>query len=473
MNCILKQILFISFLFLGYNIFAFTKKPLADSNIIVVDKIIIIGNKTTKEKIIRRELFFTEGDTINKKELVNVLLKTKENLFNTSLFNFITINTIDNNPNHSSIFIILEERWYLWPYPILEHADRNLSAFLHENDWSRINYGLMVTKFNFRGRKETIKVKARFGYKEQYQFYYSNPYLSKNKKHGLAIEFSWYRQHESSYITLNDKLEFYRDSNNYAKKYHTTYLTYQYRNVHYTTHHLTFGYTYINVLDTIAKLNHNYIGNGKSNTEFLSIRYNYNHDKRDYRHYPLTGFNISGYIEQKGLSLIKEEMGGVTSVGLSGYKYFNHTGRWYSGIGGSLKLSSNKDQPFFLQNALGYDNYLRAYEYNVIDGQNIFTSRTFVKYAIIPLNVQQINSWGWKKFNKIHYSFYVNLFFDSGYVKNNYSYSDISNTLPNTYLYGGGIGIDLVAYYDQIIRFEYSINKNKESGFFLHIGKAF
>ncbi len=471
MNSILKQIFFLSLLITGYNSSALISKPLIDSSVVIVDKIIIVGNTTTKDKVIRRELFFAEGDTISKNDLDKVFLKTKENLFNTSLFNFITINTVTTDPLHSSIFIILEERWYLWPYPILEHADRNLSAFLHENDWSRINYGLMVTKFNFRGRKETLKVKARFGYKEQYQFYYSNPYLSKNKKHGIAIEFSWYRQHESSYKTSNDQLEFYRDSNQYAKKYHTTFLTYQYRNVHYTTHRIILGYSYINVLDTISKLNTNYIGQGKSNTEFLSLRYNFNHDKRDYRHYPLTGYNISGFMEQQGLGLIKDEMEGIWSMGISGYKYFNPIGRWYTGIGGSFKLSSNKNQPFFLQNALGYSNYLRAYEYNVIDGQQLITSRAFVKYAIIPLNIQQIHSWGWKKFNKIHYSFYVNLFFDAGYVKN--SYNNVSNTLPNTYLYSGGIGIDLVAYYDQIIRFEYSINKNKESGFFLHIGKAF
>lgn len=449
----------------------FSRNNPVDSSLIIINKIIIVGNNKTKSHIIKRELLFSKGDTLNRKNIDEIFLKTKENLFNTSLFNFINISSIDESPTRSTIYILVEERWYLWPYPILEYADRNFSSFLHEKDWSRINYGLMVTKYNFRGRRETIKIKARFGYKQQFQFYYDNPYIFNSKNHGISVEFSLYRQYETPVITLNDKLQFYRDSNQFAKKYHTSYLSYNYRNLHYTSHQIVLGYTYTSVLDTVAKLNPNYLGNGNSKTEFFSLKYNFSHDKRDYKFYPLTGYNINGIYEQKGLGLLKNELPGVWAISFSGYKYFKFKNKWYSGVGAKTKISKNTNQPFIIQNALGYDDYLRAYEYYVIDGQYYFTTRSFIKYAIIPMNVQKINSLGWKKFNKIHYSLYINAFFDSGYVKNNFNHD--SNTLPNQYLFSGGIGIDLVTYYDQIIRFEYSINKEKENGFFIHIGKAF
>lgn len=450
---------------------AFGQTISSDSSYFIVNKIIIVGNNKTKDHIIHRELLFIHNDTIRTNELENILKKSKENLFNTSLFNFITINSVNEGGAKISLYILLEERWYLWPYPILEYADRNFSSFLHEKDWSRINYGLMVTKYNFRGRRETLKVKARFGYKKQFQFYYDNPFIFNSKNHGMSIEFSWYRQNETSVKTEFDELQFYQDSNTHAKNYHTSFLTYKYRNLHYTKHELMLGYTYINILDTVAVINPNYLGNGNTKTNFITLRYSISHDKRNYKHYATTGYDLKGYFQQQGLSLLNDELPGIWSIGISAYKYLKISKNWYSGIGGNVKLSTNKNQPFFTQRALGYEDYLRAYEYNVIDGQYFFTTRTFIKYAIIPLNIQHISSIGWKKFNKIHYSIYVNAFFDSGYVKNSFNHE--SNTLPNSYLFSGGIGIDFVTYYDQIIRLEYSINRDKQHGFFIHIGKAF
>ena len=124
----------------------------------VVRDIMIAGNRTTKDFVVRRELLFTEGDTLKADDVAAVLLRSKENLLNTSLFNYVTINLIDLNEHEKQVLVMLEERWYWWPYIIFEQADRNLSAFFNDGDWSRINYGLMLINNNFRGRAETLKV---------------------------------------------------------------------------------------------------------------------------------------------------------------------------------------------------------------------------------------------------------------------------------------------------------------------------
>ncbi len=161
---------------------------------VIINDIIVAGNKITKEQVITREILFQSGDTLQKTTLNQIIKKSEESLLNTGLFNYATINIIPQYNSHVNIFILLEERWYLWPYPILEHADRNLSSFLKERDWNRINYGLMLVKNNFRGRNETLSLKLRLGYKEQYQVKYLVPYLFRSKKHGLATEFSYFRQ---------------------------------------------------------------------------------------------------------------------------------------------------------------------------------------------------------------------------------------------------------------------------------------
>jgi outer membrane protein assembly factor BamA len=455
---------------------AFGKKKdkgeaLSDSTQITISNIFIGGNKKTKEKIIIRELLFKKGDTIYQEYLETLIEKSKENLLNTSLFNYITINTLEEDENKIGIYILVEERWYLWPYLIFEQADRNLSAFLYNQDWSRINYGMLLIKNNFRGRGETVKLKFRLGYKEQFQIGYEVPYIGKSRQHGLSTEFNWFRQHEVAYNTQNDKLIYYKDYNNYVSKMHNSRLTYQYRNKHYLRHNLSVSYSFNDVHDTIIELNKNYLGTQSSQTQYIGLHYNLSIDKRNYKHYPLKGYNVEITFSQNGLNLLPNEMKGIWEIESQGYKYWEIIDRWYTGVGTFGKISSNTKQPFFIEEALGYKNFLRSFEYNVIDGQNLITGRTFIKYAIIPLQVRHFEGWNWTKFNKIHYSLFLNTFIDAGYVYD--IMPALTNELPNTFLASAGIGIDLVAYYDQIIRLEYSMNRFGGSGLFIHIGKAF
>lgn len=444
---------------------------LSDSTQFIVNEIFIGGNKKTKEKIITRELLVQCGDTIYKEHLDFYIEKSKENLLNTSLFNYITIKTTKEFPDKINMYVLVEERWYLWPYLVFEHADRNFSSFLNNKEWSRINYGLMLVKNNFRGRGETVKLKVRLGYKEQFQLGYEIPYIGKQRKHGISTDINWNRQNEIPYITQNDKPVYYKDDNNFTNKTLNTRFTYTFRNQYYISHRFSTLFTYNQVQDTIIKLNNNYLGHNSNTTQFLGLNYNFILDKRNYKYYPLRGYNFEILLSQFGLNLLPNEMEGIWEIETFGYKYWQHTKRWHSGLGARAKISSNKKQPYFIEQGLGYKTFLRAFEYYVIDGQRFATSRTFLKYTLIPTQVKYIEAWNWSKFNKIHYSLYINSFIDFGYVYDKQPHT--TNKLPNSYLASAGIGIDLVAYYDQILRFEYSINRFNEHGFFIHIGKAF
>ena len=133
----------------------------------------------------------------------------------------------------------------------------------------------------------------------------------------------------------------------------------------------------------------------------------------------------------------------------------------------SLKASNNTEQPYYLNNGLGYRNSIRAYELSVIDGQNIALFKFNLKYNIIKPTVYEIN---WiKKFNKfksIPYALYFNVFTDGCTAHNRFS--DITNLLDNTFLLGGGIGLDYVTYYDKIFRIEFSTNKSGLSRVYLN-----
>lgn len=148
-------------------------------------------------------------------------------------------------------------------------------------------------------------------------------------------------------------------------------------------------------------------------------------------------------------------------------KYWQLAKRWYFASLITAKFSSDKFIPYFIQEGLGYGRkFVRGYEYYVVDGQQYGLMRSNIKFAIIPTRVFNLKFIPTEKFSKIHLAMYLNAFFDSGYVQ------DLRNTyhnnLPNHFLYGYGLGLDLVTYYDVVIRFEVSTNKMHETGFFMH-----
>ena len=86
------KILFLFFFFTNSLVFSKSLFESLDNKQYKVNKITIVGNKITKEKIILRELSFTKDDLIKSGEIDEQIKSSKSNLTNLNLFNFITIN---------------------------------------------------------------------------------------------------------------------------------------------------------------------------------------------------------------------------------------------------------------------------------------------------------------------------------------------------------------------------------------------
>jgi hypothetical protein len=78
-----------------------------------------------------------------------------------------------------------------------------------------------------------------------------------------------------------------------------------------------------------------------------------------------------------------------------------------------------------------------------------------------------------RQFRHIPLSIFLKTYADIGYVRNYpyYETNEINKRLSNNLLSGVGAGIDIVASYDAVFRFEYSFNGEGENGFFFHIKK--
>ena len=122
------------------------------TSFVIVNEIKLIGNKTTRDHIIIRELPFQVGDTILVQDLPKTIERSQSNIFNTSLFNFITVEPVYFNDTYISFYITVEERWYWWPLPVFEIQETNFNTWWQTRNLDRANYGMFVAKENFRGR---------------------------------------------------------------------------------------------------------------------------------------------------------------------------------------------------------------------------------------------------------------------------------------------------------------------------------
>jgi hypothetical protein len=108
----------------------------------------------------------------------------------------------------------------------------------------------------------------------------------------------------------------------------------------------------------------------------------------------------------------------------------------------------------------------------VIDGQSYGLLKTNLKYRMFDKIFDLSHYLKVKQFNVLPLAAYINTFFDVGYVKNNFP--ELNNTkFANKWLVGGGIGLDVVTWYNIVGRLNYSINGVGEKRIFFNLSREF
>ncbi|MEA3504577.1 MAG: hypothetical protein U9R32_05205, partial [Bacteroidota bacterium] len=189
-----KYVLFLLFNFFWF--YAFTQIDVNSyvNGDVIVAKISVRGNVKTEVSIVLRELEFHENEIVAINQLDTLIAKTENNLINSKLFNFAHIEkTFSNDSVYLDIQLI--ERWYTWVFPVFELADGNFNTWWETKDFDRVDYGLLFTQENFRGRRETIKLKAISGFNEYLNIVYEIPYMSESKHFGIRLETEVSRRH--------------------------------------------------------------------------------------------------------------------------------------------------------------------------------------------------------------------------------------------------------------------------------------
>ncbi|MBA3899540.1 MAG: hypothetical protein H0X62_04890, partial [Bacteroidetes bacterium] len=366
----------------------------------------------------------------------------------------------------AKVQIVLIERWYTWPVPIFEIAETNFNTWWLSKDFSRLNYGLFIDRENFRGRKEALRLKFQTGYTSQYAIQYHIPYLNKKQNLGLEATISYYKNREIVYGTLDNKRLFYNSYDSPARNEFSSRLVFSYRHGFYNSSFLSLKFQSASINDTLAMLSEDYFPNNEASTQFFSLSYRFQRDRRDVKAYPLKGYFFDAEILKLGLGMLNNEPDVLFLKG-SASKFWKLRDKWFLATGIKGKYGFTTYQPYYVQRGLGYFNEnVRGFEYYVIDGQSWGLGRASLKYELLKPEVYISNSFRNNKFNTMHYAFYLNILADAGYVDDKL-YNKL-NPLANQLLYSTGIGLDFVSFYDMVLRFEYSVNKLGEKGFFIN-----
>jgi outer membrane protein assembly factor BamA len=437
---------------------------------VVVKDIIVEGNKKTKEYIVEREFAVLKGETLTRRELAERVELTRRQLVNTSLFLTVNVVAKEEMPGEMTVYISLRERWYIFPIPYFRLVDRNFNQWWVEqnHDLNRVNYGIKFTYNNITGRNDKLRLWLFNGYMRQIQLNYTQPYLDKKLQQGVSVNLVYAKVREVHYVTRNNKQVFYPDTAErrlgdlaFVRELFRVDASYIYRPGLKTRHFFRLGYVNDSVSDSIAVKNPDYFGNGRSKVSFPEFAYSYQHNNSDYIFYPLKGFSADASF------IVRDPFGPMRLYQLeSNAKYsFRVFKNAYINQGASMVLKLPFDQPFYNRRLMGFgNNYMRGLEYFVVDGVFSAMSRTTFKLQLLDFKLNT----PFKK-SKYHavfpFKIFIKTYGDLGYA---YSKPAMANMLNNRLLYSGGLGLDVLTFYDTVIKFEFSFNQLKQSGLFLH-----
>ncbi|NLR93118.1 BamA/TamA family outer membrane protein [Flammeovirga agarivorans] len=431
-----------------------------------INSVNFIGNKKTKEKIITRELDIDNGSLVPKKGIKDYITSERNKVFNTQLFESVDVLVTEQGKDTLNVDFIMVERWYTWPVPLLELADRSFNEWWNNrnHDLSRIQYGLDFKQRNMRGRNETLHLLVKLGFSRQFTLGYSFPYIDKQQKTSLSFNTTFKEETTVAYKTEENKFVEYENDTEVQRRSYKGNVNFGKRYGFYDHHNLNFGFTYDVINDTIAELNPDFFLEGRTELRYFTLKYTYTRDKRDITSYPLNGYYIQAGIEKTGLGIFDDL--NVVNVDWSLWRFWNmrKSNRWYYSLGFLGKLGFPEKVPYNQMRAIGYGGMIvRGYDNYVIEGQNAGVIKNELRLRALSTSLNFQNVIKSKHVKRIPIDILFKCYIDAGYA--HFKDVDPSNAdFTNTPLLGYGFGVDFVTFYSSVLKFEYSFNRHGRGG---------
>lgn len=459
-----------------------------------ISKIEVTGNERTKPQIIIRELDFKMGDSlltthlnqalsfgsgqkrVSRKDSSEVSLRMKysrENIINTKLFLEVDVFLEEMEGEDYKIRIDVKERWYFWAFPILKLDYPNFNDWLADPDLSYLTMGLFSSHNNLWGLGHQASIKIYGGSSQEIAMGYLVPWIGKGQKIGLLLGGNWRKSTVVEYGSLQNERQMIFDKGSVINYNFLATLKfrpnlYNYAKVRLIGSNVSISDSLYNF--TLDESIASYLPTGLQSVSFMTLYMEYLYDSRNNHAYPLKGQYLKGFVEKQGMGLIGHEVD-YFNYGVDMHFYQMINDRWYVAEMFKALTSSSENIPyFFKQNLTSGDDFVRGFDYFALRGDNMVYFRSNLKYNVIKPAVKEPRKEKNKdsKFRNVPYAFYLNLIADAAYMKDEFygQYNPHNNKLLLSY----GVGLDLISYYDLVLRFEYVFTNINTHGFFFGFG---
>jgi hypothetical protein len=433
---------------------------------IKITSIQIEGNRRTKPYIILRELPYHEGDIIPKDSIAIADTISQQQLFNTALFEQVTVHSAYLDSAQVAITIQVRERWYLFPIPYFKWVDRNFNQWWNEQNRSldRVNYGLNLRQGNVTGNNDKLNAAFVTGYTHQSNFRYQIPFIDKKLRYGLAFGWQNATQKEINIATKLDKQVFYKTQDIIQEGYRAN-ASLLYRPNLFERHSFQLGMGRNEISDSALLYQVNYLPSHQKTFSYVDAALSFSSIRFDYNAYPTKGQSTDFILYQRfsknsNLSSVQFRKVLVRPFSKSNFVFLESNS--------IVKFLPN--QNYIDNKLLGYGNLqMNGLDYYVVDGTAASILKASFHHALGAISLK--NKLTPKRIPIIKYQFWLKAFSHLGYV---YSEKPVNgNRLNNTLLRTAGIGLDIVGIYDFVLKIDYSLNQLGDKGLYLRTGFNF
>ncbi|MDQ6761441.1 MAG: hypothetical protein M3015_02305 [Bacteroidota bacterium] len=450
---------------LDHNKYASQKSDTTEAKL-YLKKIIISGNRQTKSYIILREMKVKQGDSILASQIPALLEASRSFVYNTTLFIEVKVTPVIINASEFNVLVEVKERWYIFPIPVFQIADRSFNEWIkkYDADFDRVSYGLRFYHLNVSGRKDQFSFTLINGFTRNISFDYKAPYSNPALSEGVSFGAASAQTRSIPFKTDSKNNIIYFKNDDFVKNEWNINAAYISRRGLKKKETFSISFHHIKVDDSIiTQLYNPGFFNSKSATKnFPEFEYKLQFTDVDNIIYPLRGYAATFIANKRGLQINEDINRLILSMRYN--FYFKYPHKWYSSIRFSGEVKLPFKQPYINRRSLGYgEDYLRGDEYYVIDGVASALAKFDVKKELLRFSVPTFLKSN--AYNKIPFTIYAKAFGDMGYA---YIQQQFDTRLNNIFLYSGGFGIDIVTLYDFKLSVQCSFNQLGQKGLFLH-----
>lgn len=434
-------------------------------NEFIIEDIKVIGNKRTKTAYILREMTLRAGQSVQSSELDTLLKVNANQIYNTELFNEVLVEPVYGEGKALSLEVKVRERWYFIPLVYFELADQNFNVWWKQfdHDLARTKYGAGIEMQNMRGRNEDFKIDFRQGFTRQYRFRYKFPFIDRAKTIGMELLYFYVSHNEMPYTIRSNRFQFF-DLNAQVDVRQEGYITFTRRKAIKHSQTLSFGVQTFRVAQEIVDRNEVFFDGKEKQQGFAEIKYVQQWDNRDIRRYPLVGSLARFTLRQRGLGFWKDF--NQTYLEAHASKYWKVGTKQYLAANTKVATSFPDQQAFSNRIRVGYEsNFIRGYEQYIAEADHFVSARVAAKQML--LNIKWKPKWiKREQFSLIPIKVMLKTYTEAAKL---WGYdTDRRNSLNGNYLVGGGIGLDIITFHDSLYSIEYSMNRRRERGIFMH-----